>query len=65
MYEKLPEGRREKKEVRSFFHVLRFPRLSHLTPIYDALPKKVAYPGIVFGGAGCGIERKIAEIPWF
>jgi hypothetical protein len=58
MYGKLPEGRREKKEVRSLFHVLHFPCLSHLTPIYDALPEKVAWNGIEpgqkrgFGPAG-------------
>jgi hypothetical protein len=63
MYGKLPEGRREKKEVRSFFHILRFPRLSHLTPIYDGPFKKVACSGIVYGGAGLGIGPKIAEIP--
>jgi hypothetical protein len=52
MYGKLPEGRREKKEVRSFFHVLCFPRFSHLNNIYDATFKKVAYDGIVHDGPG-------------
>jgi len=54
MYGKLPEGRREKKEVRSFSHVLRFPRLYHLTPIYDEHFIKVAYSGMFHVARGRG-----------